>query len=248
MTRDLESNDTRPDRRRALALMGTAGLGVVVAACTPVTGGSGGTGTTTTTVAGATTTTLVPGCILSASQEEGPYYVNIADVRSNITDGKVGVPLTLTFTVVNATTCTPLVGAAVDVWQADATGVYSDEAVENTVGQVYLRGTQLTDSSGVVTFTTIVPGWYAGRTMHIHMKVHTAGTASTVVHTGQVFFDNTVSALVAADSRYGADHITRTTNATDRVYTQQNGSTSVLTMVGSTTAGYGGSITLGVVA
>jgi protocatechuate 3,4-dioxygenase beta subunit len=150
--------------------------------------------------------------------------------------------------VIDATTCTPLVGAAVDVWQADATGVYSDEAVESTVGQKYLRGTQLTDSSGIVTFTTIVPGWYAGRTMHIHMKVHTAGTASTVVHTGQVFFDDATTALVVADSRYTGDHTARTTNATDRVYTQQNGSTSVLTMVGDTTAGYQGSITLGVVA
>ena len=89
MTRHIEPNQTHPDRRRALALMGTAGLGALAAACAPTTTGSAGT--TTTTVPGGTTTTLVPGCILSSSQEEGPYYVNIGDVRSDITDGKAWV-------------------------------------------------------------------------------------------------------------------------------------------------------------
>jgi protocatechuate 3,4-dioxygenase beta subunit len=69
--------------------------------------------------------------------------------------------------------CSALAGAQVDVWHADAAGVYSDEAVKNTTGQTYLRGYQITDSNGVVTFKTVIPGWYSGRTIHIHVMIRT---------------------------------------------------------------------------
>jgi protocatechuate 3,4-dioxygenase beta subunit len=67
--------------------------------------------------------------------------------------------------------CTPLAGAQVDAWHADAAGVYSDESVENTVGQSFLRGYQLRDSNGLAAFKTIFPGWYSGRTVHIHVMI-----------------------------------------------------------------------------
>ncbi len=235
-----EEQLTAHDRRTALRLLGGAGLAGVVAACTPTTGG-----TTTTTTAGGTTTTNPLGCVLTPSQEEGPFYVNVDLLRSDVTEGQAGTPLSLTITTLDETTCQPLVGAGVEIWQANALGVYSDEASESTVGQTWLRGTQLTDSNGQVTFATIVPGWYAGRTMHIHLKVHTSGAQGTVVHTGQIFFPDAIDSVVAATAPYTSNTTARTTNATDRVYTTQNGSSVIMDITGSS-SGYIGSTTVGV--
>src|ERR1700704_2819176 len=96
-------------------------------------------------------------CILSPEMTEGPYYLRGEAVRRNITDGKPGMPLTLHLSVVNASSCKPIKGAAVDVWHADATGVYS--GVQGQTG-TYLRGIQRTDANGLAVFDTIYPGWY----------------------------------------------------------------------------------------
>jgi hypothetical protein len=145
--------------------------------------------------------------------------------------------------------CTPLVGAAVDIWSANAGGVYSDESSENTVGETYLRGIQLTDSDGKVTFTTVYPGWYAGRTNHIHLRVYSGGavtgttfsyTGATLLYTGQMFFDATTNDTVAATTLYKANTVARTLNSTDRVYSQQGGSARIMTLAGSVTDGFTG--------
>ena len=112
---------------------------------------------------------------LTPEQEEGPYYVALEKIRKNITLGRPGVPLRLRITVVDSKTGKPIPNAACDIWHCDATGVYSDESVESTVGQTWLRGVQLTDVHGVAEFETIYPGHYVGRATHIHVKVHVGG-------------------------------------------------------------------------
>jgi protocatechuate 3,4-dioxygenase beta subunit len=190
---------------------------------------------------------------LTPEQEEGPFYVAIERVRKNITLGKKGVPLDLEIKVLD-TTGKPLRGAACDIWQCDATGVYSDESSESTVGQTYLRGVQFTDAAGVAKFTTVYPGFYQGRTTHIHVKVHVGAKASSgvasgghVSHTGQILFDDAITTKVNALAPYTSDTASRTLNTADHVYTEQGGPKTMLklTKVGATVAdGFRGTITL----
>ena len=121
-------------------------------------------------------------CVLALEQTEGPYYIAKGKVRRNITEGRPGRPLTLRLAVVDASTCKPIKDAAVDVWHCDALGDYS--GVGGT-GGTFLRGVQRTNPQGIATFRTVFPGWYQGRTVHIHVKVHVRGN---VVHTGQLYF------------------------------------------------------------
>jgi protocatechuate 3,4-dioxygenase beta subunit len=120
---------------------------------------------------GASSEALAAGsCTLTPEQEDGPFYVDLDKVRSNIVGGRQGVPLRLRITVIDASTCKPLTGVAVDVWQADAVGHYSAEASEGTAGQTWLRGIQLTDSNGLAKFTTIYPGFYSGGTITLAVE------------------------------------------------------------------------------
>jgi protocatechuate 3,4-dioxygenase beta subunit len=193
-------------------------------------------------------------CTLTPEQEEGPFYVALERIRSNIMGTRTGVPLRLAITVVDSTTCKPLKGAAVDIWQADATGHYSDEEQEGTVGQTWLRGVQLTDSNGLVSFTTIYPGFYSGRAPHIHAKVHVGGTHTStrysgghVSHNGQIFFPEAVSTKVYATEPYSEDTNTRTYRNSDRVYSGQAGAASVLKINGGSVSSHlTGRIALGV--
>lgn len=138
-------------------------------------------------------------CMLQTEVTEGPFYIDPRLLRADITEGRPGLPLQLRLQVVTAD-CRPVAGARVDVWHCDAQGVYS--GVENlgggadTVGQTFLRGTQLTDSTGVSTFETIFPGWYRGRTTHIHYKVF---LDEKIVLTSQIFFDEAVNQAIYDD-------------------------------------------------
>jgi protocatechuate 3,4-dioxygenase beta subunit len=167
----------------------------------------------------------VPACVVRPEVTEGPYYVAEdlvrSDIRSDPATGEVkaGAPLTLTFNVsqVSGSACTPLSGATVDVWHCDAAGVYSDVSDPgfNTKGQRWLRGSQVTDENGLATFTTIYPGWYAGRAVHIHFKVHPdAGS----VFTSQLFFDDALSDKVFAQAPYAGRGGRRTLNRDDGIY------------------------------
>jgi protocatechuate 3,4-dioxygenase beta subunit len=124
-------------------------------------------------------------CVLTPEMTEGPYYLDGGKVRRDIREGRPGVPLVLRTMVVDASTCRPVKGAAVDVWHCDAGGTYSGFAQEGAAGRTFLRGIQRTDVTGLARFTTVYPGWYEGRTVHIHVQVHIGGS---VVHTGQLFF------------------------------------------------------------
>lgn len=203
------------------------------------------------------TPALAAAVALTPEQEEGPYYVAIEKIRRSIAGGQAGVPLLLNVTVLDSSSGAPIQGAAVDVWQCNALGVYSDEASEQTLGKTYLRGVQLTDASGRVRFATIYPGHYAGRATHIHAKVHIAGAVSDgayagghVSHTGQILFDDAISTEVYRLHPYTSDKAKRVLNTADRVYTQQGGVQSMLKLArrsGSLAkAGFSGSIALAV--
>jgi protocatechuate 3,4-dioxygenase beta subunit len=150
-----------------------------------------------------------PSCMARPEQTEGPYFVderlNRSDIRSDPTSGVVspGVPLALSFVISRITqgACEPLPEAQIDVWQCDAAGVYSDVSDPgfNSVGQKFLRGYQLTDEAGHAAFRTIYPGWYRGRTVHIHFKVRApAASTRAAEFTSQIYFDDAVTDRVHA--------------------------------------------------
>ena len=177
--------------------------------------------------------------MLAPEATEGPFYLDDARVRRNITEGRPGTPLTLRLKVVDASSCRAIRGASVDVWHCDASGAYSGTGSE--ADERFLRGVQRTDAKGVAVFRTIYPGWYPGRTVHVHVLVHIAGN---VVHTGQLYFPDTVTDTVFRRAPYSRRPGRTTRNAADSIY--RNGgrrSTLALRRSGS---GYIGSITMGV--
>lgn len=176
-------------------------------------------------------------CVLTPEQEEGPFYIDLAQVRQNIVENRPGVPLALELTVVDSDTCEPIRDAAVDIWHCDALGVYSGEPSEGSVGETYLRGIQLTDGNGRAEFATIYPGQYPGRTTHIHVKVHIRGRQSDgtysgghVSHTGQLFTFDRRDAEVFALAPYNRNTAEITPRNADGVFRDQNGSSSVLAL------------------
>jgi protocatechuate 3,4-dioxygenase beta subunit len=177
-------------------------------------------------------------CVLAPEQTEGPYYVDDAAVRRNVTEGRPGVPLTLRLTVVDASTCKPVKGAAVEIWHCDAAGAYS--GVQGDTG-MFMRGVQRTDAKGLAIFKTVYPGWYQGRTVHIHTMVHIAGN---VVHTGQLYFSDAVTDVVYRRSPYSRRPNRTTRNAADSIY--RNGGKRSTLRLRRTGAAYVGSITMGV--
>jgi hypothetical protein len=180
-------------------------------------------------------------CVLTPELTEGPYYVAGEKLRRDVTEGKAGTALLLRLTVVNASTCKPVKNASVEIWHCDAGGVYSG-AVANNPGTNFLRGVQKTNATGVATFKTIYPGWYQGRAVHIHVKVHVAGT---VVHTGQLFFPASVTNVVYKRTPYSAHGTTPDTlNPNDSIF-RNGGSKGLLTLKKNGT-GYIGAIGMGV--
>lgn len=183
-----------------------------------------------------------PSCVLTPEGTEGPYYLDLDLVRGDLVEGRPGVPLTLHTTVVDADTCEPLPDASVDIWHADATGVYSGIRSEGTEGENFLRGVQVTDEEGAAEFSTLYPGWYDRRTVHVHVKVHLAGD---VVHTGQLYFEDDTNALVAATDPY-AGRADRVVVNADDMFSGTIGPENTLRATGSPEAGYRASIVLGV--
>ena len=139
--------------------------------------------------------------------------------------------------------CAPLQGAEVEIWHCDAAGVYSDVSDPgfNTKGQKWLRGSQTTDSSGAVSFTTIYPGWYSGRAVHIHFKVRP--TASTDF-TSQLFFDEATTAEVHAQAPYASKGKRNTLNSRDSIY--RSGGDQLLLTPTKSGEGYAADFPIGV--
>jgi protocatechuate 3,4-dioxygenase beta subunit len=172
---------------------------------------------------------------------EGPYYLDNAKVRRNITEGLPGAPLSLRLTVLDSSSCKPIKGAAVDIWHASAGGKYSGEESNDTVGRTYLRGIQRTDAKGLALFTTVYPGWYQGRAVHIHVKVHIGGDT---VHTGQLFCSDSFTDAVYKRAPYKARGDRGMRNSDDSIY--GNGGSRSLLALRSSGKGYVGAISMGV--
>jgi protocatechuate 3,4-dioxygenase beta subunit len=235
-------------RREVLALMGAASISAVAAACAPGSVASGsasapasasastatasGAAATASTAAVAGASTL-PSCVVVPALTEGPYYVDEklerSDIRVDTATGKAvdGAVLALDWVVskIDGNACVPLEGVLVDVWHCDAAGEYSDVGSEQ--GHDFLRGYQHTDPRGLATITTIYPGWYQGRAVHIHFKVRTdpAATSGGFEFTSQLFFDDAFSAQVFRGGAYAAKGTPDILNAADGIYQQSQGMT-----------------------
>jgi protocatechuate 3,4-dioxygenase beta subunit len=157
-------------------------------------------------------------CTVYPRETEGPFYLDLDMLRSDVTAGKPGAPLAIDIQVVGGTTCAPLPDVAVDIWHCDAGGVYSGYPNQlggvDTTGQTFLRGTQITDADGRVRFATIYPGWYPGRTTHIHFKVHVSSTAEA---TSQLYFPEEMTRAVYGTGVYVARGQKDTSNSSDSV-------------------------------
>lgn len=234
-SRDDPADDCRPSdgiqgpmrRREIVALSAGALASVVLYAC-----GADEDEAARSVVEGAT---AMPDCVLTPGQEEGPFYIDLAQVRQDIVENRPGVPLALALTVVDSDTCKPIRDAAVDIWHCDALGVYSGEPSEGSEGETYLRGVQLTDGNGLAEFATIYPGQYPGRTTHIHVKVHIGGRQSDgtysgghVPHTGQLFTSDRRDAEVFALAPYNRNTAETLPRSADGIFRDQGGSSSVL--------------------
>lgn len=168
-------------------------------------------------------------CVVRPEQTGGPYFIderlNRSDIRSNPTDGRTtpGTPLALTLQIsrLNAGDCQPLSGAQVDIWHCNALGIYSDVRDSNftTIGQKFLRGYQITDAHGEARFITVYPGWYPGRTVHIHFKIRVATVAQRKFEfTSQLYFDDVLTDRVHAAPPYAAGGPRTTRNQHDWIF------------------------------
>lgn len=217
------SADQPTDRRLRTrrAVLGLVGAGV--ASLAPGVGGP--------LAAAPARTTKTPACVVRPEQTQGPYFVDErlrrSDIRVDLPDGSPtpGAPLRLTFRVsrIDARACAPLSGAIVDVWQCDALGVYSgvrDVAGRfDTRGKQFLRGYQSTGDDGVARFLTIYPGWYPGRTVHIHFKIRSDPAArSGHEFSSQLYFDDALTDRVHAHPPYARHGLRRTRNADDGIF------------------------------
>jgi len=235
---DPDSEGQRPQRSVTLhlsrrTLIGLAGVTVAaaLAGCRP--GGSAPPWLRRLFARRTPSVESFPPCIVRPAQTEGPYFVderlNRSDIRTDPSDGvvKEGLPLHLTLRVheIQGRECTPLPGVMVDLWHCDARGVYSDvrERSFDTRGKKFLRGYQITDGDGTVAFETIYPGWYPGRTVHIHFKLrfivpNGPGARRGREFTSQIYFDDALTDRIHAQAPYTAKGVGRIRNQDDGIF------------------------------
>lgn len=197
-------------------------------------------------------------CTIAPSLTEGPYWVdeklNRADITTDTTRASVlnGLPLNLTINVFNASGSScgtePQANIQVDIWHCDAAGEYSDASGNgqtNTKGQTFLRGYQVTDANGAVTFKTIYPGWYQGRAVHIHLRARAYDANGNVTYnfTTQLFFDDTVSDSVFTKSPYNTTRAREVRNSNDNIY--KTGTAVMVALSTNPTGGYIGEVSIG---
>jgi protocatechuate 3,4-dioxygenase beta subunit len=175
-----------------------------------VAGGTGGSGGGVAGAGGAGTCTVYP------QETQGPFYQDLDLLRSDIREDRTGAELRLQIQVIRASDCSPLADVAVDIWQCDAVGVYSgfpgQLGGQDTTGLKWLRGTQITNAEGIVDFISVYPGWYPGRTTHIHFKVHFTPTSESV---SQMYFPEELTTEVYAVAPYLAHGPKDTSNDAD---------------------------------
>lgn len=197
--------------------------------------------------------TILPSnvCFLTPQAVEGPYYFDADLVRDDITEDHPGIPMRLMMQVIEASNCQPVAGARVDVWHCDAVGLYSgyagqgDDGTTSTVGEKFLRGTQMTDDTGIVTFDTIYPGWYRGRTTHIHFKVF---LDEKTVMMSQIYFPDALSEYIYLNiAPYNTRAAQRdTVNAIDSVLSASGGGHGSFASIKEDKDAYVASLVIGV--
>ncbi len=190
----------------------------------------------------------LPACVARPEQTEGPFFVDAeldrSDIRSDPGTGAVseGVPLTLVFNVseISEGSCSPLAGALVDLWQCDADGVYSGVSDEGAPAEArerkFLRGHQRTGENGRALFTTIFPGWYRGRAVHVHFKVRTDVAGQSYEFTSQLYFVDSLIDQVHAQAPYSARGRRDMTNADDGIF--RDGGEELMARVHERSSGY----------
>jgi protocatechuate 3,4-dioxygenase beta subunit len=204
-------------RRDALGTLGAMGLATIV-----------GSRITTPARAAGGSVVVEGACTLTPELTIGPYFVDERlerlDIRGASTSPFIAnaVPLYLAINATSALAsgCPALAGVQIDIWHCHAGGLYSDEAQNGTTGETWLRGYQITDASGNVAFTTIYPGWYQGRTVHIHVMARYYDSAGNTTYqfTTQLFFDEATNNLVLANYPYNTRGTRDTTNQNDGIY------------------------------
>jgi protocatechuate 3,4-dioxygenase beta subunit len=249
-------------RRQVLALGGaaaSAALGAGTSACSPSRPGDS-----------AADAHKAPGaelCVLNPSVAEGPYHLDGALFRRDITEGKQGVPLTVRLTVRDHPhACALLKDAAVEIWQCDAWGYYSgfpevhpggtvpaESHITGAAPATYLRGFRTTGADGVAEFATIFPGWYTARAPHLHVKVHTGGRKTLGTYkggrvnwTGELFFDDRHADEAYTKDPYTAHTGTRTRLAHDPVYRGGGARDGLMNVTGDAERGFVATLTVGV--
>ena len=211
-------------RRQALAGFGGVSLGALLAACSDDDSPTARVETTD----GGTSTVEPKGarddlaarfdeaarCTQTAEQTEGPYYFDVDAIRRDIREDREGATLRLGVRVRDAAGgCEPIADAVVDIWHCDAGGSYS--GFDGAEGETYLRGAQVTNRDGIAEFRTVYPGWYPGRTVHIHAKVHLDRQTAL---TTQFYFDDALTAEVHSSEPYSSDDARDVTNDSDGIY------------------------------
>jgi protocatechuate 3,4-dioxygenase beta subunit len=230
------------DRRQALTVIGTVSLGGILVAC------GDGNGTSDVTTTDGTTTSVESktqsrvsadlfdasaSCSLTPEETEGPYYFDVDRIRSDIREDREGTLLRLALRVRNAKSCKPIENAVIDVWHCDALGSYSGFESGGggqppggpgggnsgpTDDKTYLRGAQVTNADGIVEFKTVYPGWYPGRTVHIHAKVH---LDNKTVLTTQLFFDEDVNSAAYSREPYSRHTGRNLLNDADNIFDER---------------------------
>lgn len=249
---DQETESTRNFSRREVLGFIAATTAVSLVGCTSEQSVSGERMDTPAQVANA----AFPECVVRPQQTEGPYFVddrlNRSDIRLDPSDSKMseGVPLRVVLNVrrIAGNSCVPLSGAVVDLWQCDALGNYSDfqdfNGLFDTRGKKFLRGYQVTDRNGKVEFTTVYPGWYPGRTVHIHFKIRTdAGSGRGHEFTSQLYFDDALTDQIHALPPYASKGQRRQKNDRDGIY--QRGGKELMLQVKKDGQGYLSSFDIG---
>jgi len=218
-------------RRSALARLSALGAAPLVSACATTGGTPVGTGDDDDTAGSTDDDDSVPDCVVTPYQTEGPFWFDAGLVRTEISEGKAGVALGVALRVIDAATCEPIPDAVVDLWHCDGVGWYSgypnqgDNGDEDTSGQTFCRGVQVTDSDGRVSFLTIYPGWYPGRAVHVHAKVFLDGTTYV---TTQLYFPDAVTDKAHGNNAPYTDRGARDTRNADDNFLGTNTATLVM--------------------
>ncbi|GAB4446652.1 MAG: intradiol ring-cleavage dioxygenase [Chloroflexi bacterium OHK40] len=272
---DLQMLQRSPITRRRLLSLGAAGLTSFLTGCALAGTQAGGSDlplVAGTTAATADTAAGAAACVAEIPQETaGPYpadgsnasnqTLNVLtrsgivrrDLRSSLSTGNTaaGIPLTLVLTLVDSSrNCAPLAGYAIYAWHCTREGGYSLYS-NGLTSEDYLRGVQATDSAGVVTFTTIYPGCYAGRWPHVHFEIYRtldeATSAANVLHTSQLAFPQDVCERVYATDGYAESvrNLAQISLETDNVF-RDGYSSQLATVTGDVTSGYTAQLTIGI--